>query len=245
VTGEVTADEGSYLLVIGEDLPSGLATEDLIAFRDNYCQVYLPGVVNCTDGVLRGTRYELIGPDPRGDLGPGWLSVYELGGEEAAAGYLGRAPADVLPPGPAGCRVRWHVVWQRRPGYAGAIGRWGRPYLYLIGMDVPTGSDDGELAAFNAFYDETHLPAVVRALGYERGLRFERAGCLAHPGPGCPRFMAVYDGDERSVRRAAEGIPPDAIPMDGPAAWNNRQTAWRLLYRRVSSYARSVGEGLP
>lgn len=245
MTGENTADEGSYLVVVGEDLAQGLDSEDLVDFRDSYSQVHLPGVVNSHDGVLRGTRYQLIGPDPRGDLGPGWLSVYELSGKEPADRFLGRG--DGADPGQRlswhrdGCRVRWHVVWQRRPGYEGAIGRWGRPYLFLIGMDVPPGTDESELAAFDAFYDQTHLPAVVQVLGYERGLRFERVASLVHPEPGCPRFMAVYDGDEESIRRSAEGIPPDAIPMDGPEAWNNRETQWRLLYRRVASYARLGG----
>lgn len=253
MTGEITADEGSYLVVVGEDVPPGLDSEDLIAFSDRYSQLHMPAVVDAHDGFLRGTRYQLIGPDPRGDLGPGWLSIYELSGETAAAGYLGQVAAGDAPPGLGrvaagdaprlswqdhGCRVRWHVVWRRRPGYEGAIGRWGRPYLYLIGMDVPAGTDDDGLAAFDAFYDQTHLPAVVRVLGYERGLRFERLSGLTHPEPGCPQFMAVYDGDEQSIRRAVDGIPPDAIPMDGPPSWNNRRTQWRLLYRRVGSYAR-------
>jgi len=240
-----TVDEASFLLVVGEDLPvSELDADDLAAFNDSYSQVHLPDVVNLHEGFLRGTRYQLVEPDPRGDLGPGWLTVYELSGEDAVAGYLGLAAAADRPRyqpwNHHESRVRWHVAWRRRPGYRGAIGRLGRPYLYLIGMDVPPETDDGELAAFNAFYDQVHLPEVVRALGYERGLRFERLCSLAHPGPGCPRFMAVYDGDEQVIRRAAEGIPADAIPMDGPQAWNSRRTQWRLLYRRIASYARSA-----
>lgn len=244
MTATVPGDEGSFLIIIGEDLP-GLSQEELVAFNDNYSQVHLPDVVSHNEGFLRGTRYQLIGPDPRGDLGPGWLTVYELGGEEAVASYLHRAGAGDTPlgspPDDRGGRVRWHLVWQRYPGYHGAIGRWGRPYLYLIGMDVPPGTSDAELRAFNQFYDELHVPEVVSVLGYEQGLRFELVRGLTHPEPGCPRFMATYAGDEKAIRRAAEGIPADAIRLDGPQAWNNRRTQWRLLYRRTASCARLVG----
>lgn len=244
MTPAAPGDEGSYLVVVGEDPPE-LGQDALAALSDRYSQVHLPGMVSRNEGFRRGTRYQLIGPDPRGDLGPVWLTVYELSGEEAAAGYLDRAGAGGTPPGQPcddqGGRIRWHLVWRRCAGYDGALGRWGRPYLYLIGMDLPPGTSGAELAAFNEFYDARHVPEVTAALGYERGLRFERVRSLTHPGPGCPRFMAAYDGDEKAIRRSAEGIPDGAIRMDGPPAWNHRRTRWRLLYRRVASWARLAG----
>lgn len=240
MTTAVPGDEGSYLVVVGEDRPE-LSDDELVACRDGYAQVRLPEVVSGNAGFRRGTSYQLIGPDPRGDLGPGWLTVYELDGPDAAASYLRRAETgDAPPPAADGGRVRWHMVWRRRDGYQGAIGRWGRPYLYLIGMDVPPGTSAAELAAFDEFYDELHVPEVVAVLAYDRALRFEQVRSLAHPDPGCPRFMAIYDGDEKAIRRAAEGIPDGAIRLDGPPAWNNRSTRWRLLYRRLASWARAA-----
>lgn len=242
MTAPAPGDEGSYLVVVGEDRP-GLSQDELLAINDRYSQVHLPDMVGRNKGFLRGTFYQLIEPDPRGDLGPGWLTVYELSGADAAASYLRRAEAGDTPPGYHGSRIRWHVIWRRYTGYEGAIGRWGRPYLYLIGMDVPPGTSDEELAAFNKFYDELHVPEVVAVLGHEQGLRFERLRSLDHPEPGCPQFMATYDGDEKVIRTAAEGIPAGAIRLDGPPAWNNRRTQWRLLYRRVASCARLTPPG--
>jgi hypothetical protein len=52
--------------------------------------------------------------------------------------------------------------------------------------------------------------------------------------------MAAYSGAEEIVRRLARGIPDGAIDLDGPPAWNGRDTRWRLIYRRVASYASQV-----
>ena len=245
--GRAAVLDSPYLLVVGVDLPQdGLDEVDLAAFNDSYSQIHVPDVVEANPGFMRGTRYELIQPDPRGDLGPQWLAAYELADRAAADGYLQRAAQ----PGPGqaarrdwadyGRTVRWRVLWRRHEDFRGAIGPWGRPYLFVIGMDVPSGTDAAGLAAFNEFYSRAHVPQVVQALGYVQGLRFQRLHSFVHPEPGCPQFMATYDGDEEAIRRQVAGVPPDAIQMEGPDAWNNRHTQWRLVYRRVSSYARAA-----
>jgi hypothetical protein len=242
-----TAVDSPYLLVVGVDLPEDDLDEvDVAAFNDSYSQIHVPDVVEANPGFMRGTRYQLIEPDPRGDLGPRWLAVYELADRTAVDGYLQRPTQ----PGPGlaayrdwaeyGRSVRWRILWRRHEDFRGAIGPWGRPYLFLIGMDVPNGTDAAGLAAFNEFYSRIHVPEVVRALGYVQGLRFQRLHSILHPEPGCPQFMATYDGDEEAIRRQAEGVPPGAIQMEGPEAWNSRQTQWRLVYRRVSSYSRAA-----
>jgi hypothetical protein len=226
-------DEGSYVVVIGTDGPGAAAKiDEVIRFRDTYTQVRLPRLVTETAGSLRASLYELVVPDERGDLGPRWIVWIELGGPGAAATYTASRQPTV--------DTRWEIIWRRRDGYAGTIGRWARPYLYLIGMNPATGSSTADLAAFDDFYDRKHVPEVVAVLGYDQALRFELVRSLAHDGSECPRFMATYSGDEEIVRRLARGIPAGAIDLKGPPAWNKRDTRWRLIYRQVGSYATGV-----
>lgn len=52
-------------------------------FSRFYSTIHVPEVVASNPGFVRGTRYELLHPDPRGDWGPRWLAVYEMDGEAA------------------------------------------------------------------------------------------------------------------------------------------------------------------
>src|SRR5713101_1425483 len=91
----------------------------LAEFSRFYSKTHLPEVVASNPGFVRGSRYELLQPDPRGDFGPRWLAVYEMDGEAAADGYITRN--DGLPegrprytPGPAAWRqteTRWRLLW--------------------------------------------------------------------------------------------------------------------------------------
>jgi hypothetical protein len=105
--------------------------------------------------------------------------------------------------------------------------------VYLVGMNVPAETDASSLAEFNAFYTQVHVPEVMAAGGYTRGTRWELYREFAHPAPGAPRFCAIYEADsaatdERDARRAARR--PFA---SGPPAWEQRDTVWRLVYRRI------------
>lgn len=233
-----------YVLLIGMDLPADTSDEDLVAWRDGYSVIHVPEAVESHPGFVRGTRYELIEPDARGDLGPRWLVLFEMSSQAAAEAFMARVDGDPsayplwrrwtnLP-----WSMRWRVVWKRHDGYSGAIGKWGRPYLLIEGMDAAEGTDAAGLVAFDKFYNEVRVPDVVAKLGFDQALRFERVRSFDHPSPGCPRFMAAYDGSEEVLRVRAQpgGLPP--IADDGPPAWTGRDTKWQLLYRRVSSYAR-------
>ena len=79
-----TPDDVPYVLMIGMDLPPGASTEQRLAFSDGYSQIHTPEVVESHPGFVRGTRFELVDPDPRGDLGPQWVVVYEIATEAAA-----------------------------------------------------------------------------------------------------------------------------------------------------------------
>ena len=69
---------------------------------------------------MRGTRYELLVPDARGDLGPRWLAVYEMHDEAAAQAYIARndGPPEGRPaytPGLADFQTttRWRILWRQ------------------------------------------------------------------------------------------------------------------------------------
>jgi hypothetical protein len=100
-------------------------------------------------------------------------------------------------------------------------------------MNVPADSDATGLAEFNAFYTDTHMPEVMAAGGFARGARFELYRAFAPPAPECPRFCAIYEGDaaateERAERRSARGTLSSA-----PPTWEQHDTVWRLVYRRI------------
>jgi hypothetical protein len=106
-------------------------------------------------------------------------------------------------------------------------------------MDVPEGTSAKDLAGFNRFYTETHVPEVVAAGDFLRGHRFELLKGLRHPEPGSPQFLAVYEGEEKSLetRRERAANPNSGTPLStGPPAWEAHETAWRLMYRRIDSW---------
>src|SRR6185436_7098674 len=90
-------------------------------FNDFYTHVHMREVVAAYPGFVRAIRYELCEPDPRGDLGPRWLAVYEIENETAAMSYLNRADGPregqpVYSPGPAAWQTYeswWRLIWRR------------------------------------------------------------------------------------------------------------------------------------
>lgn len=221
------------LILVGVD-PSSEAADRSAAALERFTDFYLRACLMQRSEVLRATQYLLIQPDPRGDLGPQWLTLFETAD---ASPHTAEALVRTLPNSSV---VRWRQVWSPCSGYEGVIGMWGRPYLFLIGMDVPGGTRAADLAAFNDFYDSQHLPEVTDVLGYHQALRYERVEAVDTRGLPSPRFLALYDGDEEVIRRQVQGIPQGAIRMDGPRAWNERETRWRLIYRRHSGAVRPL-----
>jgi hypothetical protein len=112
--------------------------------------------------------------------------------------------------------------------------------IFLVGMNVAANTDEASLKVFNDFYNSTHLPEVMDVGGYARGTRFERYQAFAHPAPGCPQFCAIYEADGATTR-ANQGRPAAPRPAGsgrtftpGPPVWEQHDTLWRLVYRRIS-----------
>ena len=105
--------------------------------------------------------------------------------------------------------------------------------IFIVGMNVPAGSDARDLEEFNTFYTGTHVPEVMAYGGYARATRCELFRGFVHPPPGAPQFCAIYEADAeateaRATRRAAR---PQLSP--GPPVWTQHDTLWRLVYRRI------------
>jgi hypothetical protein len=227
---------------VGMDTDPRATPEALAEFNRFYSMTHVPEVLAAHPGFVLASRYELLDPDPRGGpvhCGPRWLAVYEMQDEAAAQQYiqdnerpwLHRRRYSPWPPARKRANTVWRMIWRQ----ISSTGSSDRPpeSVFMVGMNVPADTDAEALAEFNAFYTETHVPEVMAYGGYSRGTRFELYRAFAHPEPGCPRFCAIYEADAeatetRGARRAARGtLTP------GPPAWEQHDTVWRLVYRRI------------
>jgi hypothetical protein len=236
----------SFMYWVGMNTPEA-SDADLADFNDFYSNVHVREVVSSNPGFIRGTRYELHEQDARGDFGPRWLAIYEMDGEEAASSYVERndGPPEARPkytPGPPLWQQyegRWRLIWHRLFPEEGDLGTAAAPYLFIVGMDVPADTNADDLKDFSDFYTNTHVPEVVALGDFLRGSRFELRNQLRHPEPGSPRFLAVYEGDEKALEtrsRRAANPSTDSPLSSGPPAWEAHVTAWRLMYRRIDSW---------
>lgn len=225
---------------VGMDTDPRTAPEALAEFDRFYSTTHVHEVMAAHTGFVGVSRYELIGPDPRGGehRGPRWLAVYEMADEAAALHYLKDNERPWLhrkrySPWPA-ARRRAKTVWRMLWRQISDTGRSDQPpdAVSMVGTNVPADTD-ADLAEVNAFATNTHVPEVMAGGGYTHGTRFELYRAFAHPAPGCPRFCIVYEADpaatERRETRRAERGPLSS----GPPAWEHREAVWRLVYRRI------------
>lgn len=235
-----------YMYWVGMNTPPSMDDATLASFNRFYSDTHVPEVVKHNPGFVRGSRYELLGPDPRGDFGPRWLAVYEMADQVAADTYTAAADRaarnPAYTPGPPGWRdvsIVWRIIWRQLTERGTAA----EPptSIFLVGMNVPADTDQAGLEAFNDFYNSTHVPEVMTVGGYARATRFERYQAFAHPAPGCPRFLAIYEADEATTN-ANQGRPaaPSPVPggrsfTPGPPVWEQHDTMWRLVYRRMQA----------
>jgi hypothetical protein len=230
-----------FMYWVGMDTDPRTTPEALAEFNHFYNTVHVHEVIAAHPGFVSVSRYELLDPDPRGDVhrGPRWLAVYEMVDEAAAERYvkdnarpwLHRQKYSPWPAARRKAKTVWRMLWREIAACGSAAGL--PESIFVVGMNIPEGTSDAELAEFNAFYTGTHVPEVIEAGGYARGTRFELYRELAHPEPGCPRFCAIYEADAaateaRNTRRA------DRKPLSsGPPVWEAHDTIWRLVYRRI------------
>jgi hypothetical protein len=238
-----------FMYWVGMNTPADVSATDLADFNDFYSNVYAREVLGANSGFVRATRYELCEQDARGNFGPRWLAMYEMDSQNAADLYIERndGPPEARPtysPGPVAWQHYegwWRLMWHRLVPEAGELGAGDAPYIYMVGMDVPEGTNEKGLQEFNDFYTRIHVPEVVSVSGFLSGIRYELYRDFRHPEPGSPHFLAVYEANEDSIKARAERAanPGSATPLSsGPPTWEAHITAWRLLYRRIDSRVR-------
>ena len=227
-----------FMYWVGMNTTPDISPEALAEFNHFYTHVHQPEVVAGNPGFVRGTRYELLQPDPRGDFGPRWLAVYEMDGEAAANLYSdrndgpasGRPNYTPRPPSWQHTQTTWRMIW-RQLAECGSASE--PPYsIFMVGMNVPPETDAAGLAEFNAFYTGTHVPEVMAAGRYARGTRFELYRGFLHPDPGAPRYCAIYEADQSATEARALNRGGARL-SSGPPTWEAHDTLWRLVYRRV------------
>jgi hypothetical protein len=226
---------------VGMDTDPRTTPEALAEFNNFYSRTHVHEVIAAHPGFVGVSRYELLEQDPRGGIhqGPRWLAAYAMQDQAAADHYmrdnarpwLHRKQYSPWPAARKKAKTTWRLLWRQ----VSVTGSADKPpeSIFLVGMNVPAATTDAELQDFNTFYTQTHVPEVMAYGGYTRGTRFELFNGLAHPEPGAPRFVAVYEADaesteQREARRASRGTL-----SSGPPAWEAHDTLWRLVYRRI------------
>ncbi len=118
-------------------------------------------------------------------------------------------------------------------------------FTYWVGMDIPADTSAADVAEFNLFYSNTHRPEVLASNpGFLRGRRYELAQDDPR-GPRGPRFLAAYDiesEDAALLYISRNDGPASGRPVysEGPSAWQQRQTKWRLMWRHLLNSPETV-----
>lgn len=88
------------------------------------------------------------------------------------------------------------------------------PWLYVVHTDVP----DDIVEEYNAWYDEEHLPRLVRVPGIIRARRYAATS-------GHPRYLTAYELSERAA-------------FSSPAGLQARKTPWTAKMRSLFTNTR-------
>jgi hypothetical protein len=163
--------------------------------------------------------YELLAVAARGFRPPRFLSAVDLTGTDHD---------DLGDEGREGLRMVWSLLYRRvaetRPASV-------TPYaIYLLGVNPPGDATEADLAVFNDFYTNVHMPEVAERRHALRAVRYELLREIRAPYQGAPRFLAVYEVDETGASNRRHTGPPYT---SGPEVWQRHKTPWRLWYRRL------------
>jgi hypothetical protein len=170
-----------------------------------------------------GGHYELLAVTARGFRPPQLLGAHRTNRVDSTD--------DSQEPEHPGLRQVWSLLYRQvaetaPPGVA--------PYaIYLLGVDPPPDATEDDLAIFNDFYTNVHLPEVANRRGALRAVRYELVEVVRPPYPGAPRFLAAYELDETSAANRRHTGPPYS---SGPDVWRRHTTPWRLWYRRLDPH---------
>jgi len=170
-----------------------------------------------------GSHYELLAVAARGFRPPKLLSALHGSGPAATATATSGGATEH-----PGLRMAWSVLY--RPVAETAPAGEGPFAIYLLGVDPPADATEDDLEVFNDFYTDVHLPEVAERRRSRRAVRYELVDAVRPPYQGAPRFLAVYEVDEKSAAQRRHSGPPYA---KGPEVWQRHTTPWRLWFRRL------------
>jgi hypothetical protein len=162
--------------------------------------------------------YELLAVAARGFRPPRFLSAADVPG------------ADDDGESREGFRMTWSLLYRRLAETGPALVA---PYaIYLLGVNPPADATAADLAIFNDFYTNVHMPEVAERRQALRAVRYELVHEIRPPYQGAPRFLAVYEVDEAGASNRRHIGPPYT---SGPEVWQRHRTPWRLWYRRLAA----------
>jgi hypothetical protein len=184
-------------------------------------------------------HYELLAVAARGFRPPRFVSTDDVPQQDHEDPRIEQDHADFrIEQDHAVLRPTWSMLYRR-------VAETGPPTMvphaiYLLGVDPPVDATDDDLAVFNAFYTDVHLPEVAERRHALRAERYELVREAKPPYQGAPRFLAVYEVDEQAASNRRHVGPPYTR---GPEIWQRHKTPWRLWYRRLAPADSVTGAG--
>jgi hypothetical protein len=185
--------------------------EALAEFNHFYSTVHVHEVIAAHRGFVCVSRYELMGPDPRGGVhaGPRWLAVYGMADEAAAEQYikdnarpwLHRRQYSAWPPARKRAKTVWRMIWRRGAELAPANEL--PETIALVGLNDATLTSDAKGPESDGNVEPARSEGSENSGAREFG-RLELYREFAHPTPGCPPVCVVSSAapllsDDRSV----------------------------------------------
>jgi hypothetical protein len=192
-------------------------------------------------GFRRGWRIERFDQaGQRGEPGQRFVAVYEIDSVAAFNAALQRDLAASHPWEQWETRIKdWQRTYYRNLLAYGAAyperedrGR----FWTIVRVDLDV-LEDQEEQAFNAWYDNRHVPEVCSFAGFRRAWRLQLEPDAGDLGSRGQKYMAVYESDDPDylpkVRRGT-------IPWDG--IWGDHIRNWEVaIYRKLYDYEEQEG----
>ncbi|MBI4287099.1 MAG: DUF4286 family protein [Chloroflexi bacterium] len=103
-----------------------------------------------------------------------------------------------------------------------------RLVLYLVGANC---NDPAQESEFNRWYNEVHIPEVLRLPGFVSARRYE----IIKPREGYPKYMAVYEMQDEAAYNAFQEYMRKARKGEAPAFTAGPEFAvpWTAGYKPI------------
>lgn len=107
-----------------------------------------------------------------------------------------------------------------------------QPVIYLLGSNPPPGRE----AEFNEWYDNVHIPMILKSPGMVRAARYELVGA----GDGAPKYLAIYElEDEAAIEKFTKSRERAAARKQRDEQWSkgpDYSVVWRAHYKVLSKH---------